>query len=239
MQLFNGDSHLVHWLHYWHLRTWIHDNLCYLTIKSDSGQHSQFLRYFLHNALKRQTLKSGLCLLLKQLPFVKTTSSVAVSPLRFSFGVLLGFTQSPKPTLIQFSFCSKSLFKILPGCCAASSSSGKTALTCLRTDFYKKLLLICFQIYFFHYVPKVETEGSGARDFWLWTSYTANRWPLVNRKFQIGILKLPTEFLCQKQAGHSWFCLISLAGVTLCFLACHNRSMDRRLTIQGFSDLYH
>ena len=24
--------------------TWIHDNLCYLTINSDSGQHSQFLR---------------------------------------------------------------------------------------------------------------------------------------------------------------------------------------------------
>ena len=26
------------------LRSWIHDNLCYLTIKSDTGQHSQFLR---------------------------------------------------------------------------------------------------------------------------------------------------------------------------------------------------
>ena len=30
------------------LRTWIHDNLCYLTIKSDTGQHSQFLRCFYH-----------------------------------------------------------------------------------------------------------------------------------------------------------------------------------------------
>ena len=29
---------------WWQLRTWIHDNLCDLTIKSDSGQHSQFLR---------------------------------------------------------------------------------------------------------------------------------------------------------------------------------------------------
>ena len=28
------------------LRIWIHDNLCYLTTKSDSGQHSQFLRCF-------------------------------------------------------------------------------------------------------------------------------------------------------------------------------------------------
>ena len=28
--------------------TWIHDNLCYLTINCDTGQHSQFLRCFLH-----------------------------------------------------------------------------------------------------------------------------------------------------------------------------------------------
>ena len=39
--------HLRHWLWFWQLRTWIHDNLCYLTIKSDSGQHSQFLRCLL------------------------------------------------------------------------------------------------------------------------------------------------------------------------------------------------
>ena len=37
--------HDRHWLHFWQLRTWIHDNLCYLTIKSNTGQlHSQFLR---------------------------------------------------------------------------------------------------------------------------------------------------------------------------------------------------
>ena len=35
---------LRHWLEFWQLRTWIHDNLCDLTIKSDTGQHSQFLR---------------------------------------------------------------------------------------------------------------------------------------------------------------------------------------------------
>ena len=29
------------------MRTWIHDNLCCLTIKSDTGQHSQFLRCLL------------------------------------------------------------------------------------------------------------------------------------------------------------------------------------------------
>ena len=29
------------------MRNWIHDNLCYLTIKSDTGQHSQFLRCFI------------------------------------------------------------------------------------------------------------------------------------------------------------------------------------------------
>ena len=38
--------HMRHWLHFWQLRTWIHDNLCCLTIKSDTGQHSQFLRCF-------------------------------------------------------------------------------------------------------------------------------------------------------------------------------------------------
>ena len=37
---------LRHWLQFLQLRTWIHDNLCYLTIKSDTGQHSQFLRCF-------------------------------------------------------------------------------------------------------------------------------------------------------------------------------------------------
>jgi len=38
---------LRHWLQFWQLRTWFHDNLCYLTIKSDTGQHSQFLRCFI------------------------------------------------------------------------------------------------------------------------------------------------------------------------------------------------
>ena len=39
--------HLRHWLKYWQLRTWNHDNLCYLTINCDTGQHSQFLRCLL------------------------------------------------------------------------------------------------------------------------------------------------------------------------------------------------
>ena len=34
--------HLRHWLQHWQLRTWNHDNLCYLTINCDTGQHSQF-----------------------------------------------------------------------------------------------------------------------------------------------------------------------------------------------------
>ena len=38
--------HLRHWLQFWQLRTWIHDNLCDLTINCDTGQHSQFLRCF-------------------------------------------------------------------------------------------------------------------------------------------------------------------------------------------------
>ena len=36
--------YLRHWLQYWQLRTCFHDNLCYLTINCDTGQHSQFLR---------------------------------------------------------------------------------------------------------------------------------------------------------------------------------------------------
>ena len=42
--------HLRHWLQFWQLRTWIHDNHCYLTINFDTGQHSQFLRCFLGRA---------------------------------------------------------------------------------------------------------------------------------------------------------------------------------------------
>ena len=43
--------HLRHWLHFSQLRTWILYNLCCLTIKSDTGQHSQFLRCFLNFSL--------------------------------------------------------------------------------------------------------------------------------------------------------------------------------------------
>ena len=32
----------------YNLRTWIHDNHCYLTINCDTGQHSQFLQCFGH-----------------------------------------------------------------------------------------------------------------------------------------------------------------------------------------------
>ena len=37
------ERNLKHWLRLWQLKTWIHDSLCYLTIKRDTGQHSQFL----------------------------------------------------------------------------------------------------------------------------------------------------------------------------------------------------
>ena len=43
--------HLRHWLQYRQLRTWILDNLCYLTINCDTGQHSQFLRCFIQLTL--------------------------------------------------------------------------------------------------------------------------------------------------------------------------------------------
>ena len=40
-----GDLwHLRHWLQFWQLRTWMHDNLWYQTINCDTGQHSQLLR---------------------------------------------------------------------------------------------------------------------------------------------------------------------------------------------------
>ena len=45
-QLWQSQWLLRHWIYFWELRTWIHDNLCYLTIKSTTGQHSQFLRCF-------------------------------------------------------------------------------------------------------------------------------------------------------------------------------------------------
>ena len=45
-QLFFNLWHLRHWLQHWQLRTWNHDNLCYLTINCDTGQHSQFLQCF-------------------------------------------------------------------------------------------------------------------------------------------------------------------------------------------------
>ena len=35
-----------HLLQFWQLKTWIHDNLCYLPIKSDTWQNSQFLWCF-------------------------------------------------------------------------------------------------------------------------------------------------------------------------------------------------
>ena len=43
----SGDLwHSIHWLQSWQLRTWIHDNPCYLTFNCGTGKHSQFLRCF-------------------------------------------------------------------------------------------------------------------------------------------------------------------------------------------------
>ena len=55
---------LRHWLQFWQLRTWFHDNLCYQTIKSDTGQHSQFLR----------------CLLLTRLPLALVPLAGSLQP---------------------------------------------------------------------------------------------------------------------------------------------------------------
>ena len=42
--LFGQIGDLWHLRHWFQLRTWTHDNFCYLTIKSDTGQYLQFLR---------------------------------------------------------------------------------------------------------------------------------------------------------------------------------------------------
>ena len=50
--------HLRHWLQYRQLRTWINDNLCYLTINCDTGQHSQFLRCLKSNNTRKLNIVS-------------------------------------------------------------------------------------------------------------------------------------------------------------------------------------
>ena len=47
--------HLRHWLRFRQLRTWMYNHLGYLGIKSDIGQHSQFLRYwYFHQVIGKQ-----------------------------------------------------------------------------------------------------------------------------------------------------------------------------------------
>ena len=64
--------HLRHWLQYRQLRTWINDNLCYLTINCDTGQHSQFLRCFFYLACKHSLIVANPFLKVK----VNTLSSL-------------------------------------------------------------------------------------------------------------------------------------------------------------------
>ena len=68
--------HLRHWLQYWQLRTWINDNLCYLTINCDIGQHSQFLRCFPMKSFWPQVLKTRF-LLWKHCIFESQVSRIA------------------------------------------------------------------------------------------------------------------------------------------------------------------
>ena len=46
---------------FWQLRTWIHDNLWYLTLNCDTGQHLQFLRCLNDGFPKDPCLLCGLC----------------------------------------------------------------------------------------------------------------------------------------------------------------------------------
>ena len=41
--------YLRHWLQFWQLRTWIHVNLCYMTIKSDTGNSCNVSHNFPHS----------------------------------------------------------------------------------------------------------------------------------------------------------------------------------------------
>ena len=67
--------YLRHWLQYRQLRTWFHDNLCYLTINCDTGQHSQFLRCFGNTPKVCQTT------VFTGLPINLKTSSMFFQPL--------------------------------------------------------------------------------------------------------------------------------------------------------------
>ena len=79
--------HLRHWLQFWQVKIWIHDNLYYLTIKSDPGQHSQFLRclvFLLWN--KSSSFFIGLETNLKVAWFVRPW---LIWKSKFCFGVLI------------------------------------------------------------------------------------------------------------------------------------------------------
>ena len=87
------------------IETCIHDNFCYLTIKSDSGQHSQFLRCFLFESPDElllvdvpvvvnvqqveQTLCAPLSVQLVQSNCIKENILTNPSPLKKSIFILL------------------------------------------------------------------------------------------------------------------------------------------------------
>ena len=50
---------LRHWLQFWQLWTWIHYNLCYLKIKSGTGQHLAILAFFLIYTFLRLHIQAG------------------------------------------------------------------------------------------------------------------------------------------------------------------------------------
>ena len=78
-----GDLwNLRHWLQFWQLRTWIHDNLCYLTINCDTGQHSQFLRCFKKKVTRNSHFsRPAETDPLKDLSYVFVLLSFSISPI--------------------------------------------------------------------------------------------------------------------------------------------------------------
>ena len=91
--------YLRQWLQFRQLRTWIHDNLCYLTINCDTGQHSQFLRCFMDNGLQVGIWETPAKLTKSDQPLLLLKLTHTLSPaLKQSF--------SPTWTLIHTSYLS-------------------------------------------------------------------------------------------------------------------------------------
>ena len=101
--------HLRQWFQFWQLRTWIHGN--FFTIKSDSGQHSQFLQCSFQKPniiIQIQTEKRCSCIFLEQTLFKPgMKGEVRNECLQILLG--LKWSRSPDP---PFSKALKQIFNV-------------------------------------------------------------------------------------------------------------------------------